>query len=72
MSDDPFFPPNPRLMDPAIARDIARGHKALAELYERAGDRTRANRELQDSQWWLTYALTLSQTRDFPPSHGAP
>lgn len=63
MSDEPFFPGRPRLMAPEAARDIARGHKALADLYLAAGDRTNANRQHQDSQWWLTYALALSQTK---------
>ncbi len=61
MSD---VPGRPRLMTPEAARDIARGHKALADLYQATGDRIAANRENTESQWWLTYALALSQTKD--------
>ena len=63
MSDEPFFPGRPRLMTPEAARDIARGHKALADLYLATGDRVAANRQQQDSVWWMTYALALSQTK---------
>ena len=63
MSDEPFFPERPRLMSPDKARDIARGHKAMAGLYEFAGDRTGARREQEESLWWLAYAMALSQTK---------
>ncbi len=63
MSDEPFFPERPRIMSAAAARDIARGHKALADLYLASGDRIAANRQQQESAWWLTYSLALSQTK---------
>jgi len=62
MSDEPFFPERPRLMSADKARDIARGHKAMAGLYESAGDRTGQRREQEESLWWLAYALALAQT----------
>lgn len=46
-------------MSPEAARDIARSHKALADLYLAAGDRTNANRQHQDSQWWTAKADEL-------------
>jgi hypothetical protein len=64
VSDQPFFPERPRLMNPAKARDIARGHKSMARLYESAGDRTGARREMDESAWWLAYALALANTTE--------
>ena len=63
MSDEPFFPGRPRLMSPAAARDIARGHEAMARLYEEAGERQASVRSRQDSLWWLAYAMALAQTK---------
>jgi hypothetical protein len=51
-------------MNPAKARDIARGHKSMARLYESAGDRTGARREMDESAWWLAYALALANTTE--------
>lgn len=62
MSDEPFFPASPRLMSPEAARDIARQYKGLAESFTETGDPRRANAAHRDSQWWMTYALALSQT----------
>ena len=62
MSDEPFLPPQPALMSAVKARNIARAHKALADLYEEAGDRMRAALAMRDSQWWMAYAISLSQT----------
>jgi hypothetical protein len=64
MSDEPFFPERPRLMSQAKARDIARGHKAMARLYESAGDRTAARREQEESVWWLAYSIALANTTE--------
>jgi hypothetical protein len=62
MSDVPFFPERPKLMNADKARDIARGHKSMARLYESAGDLTAARREQEESLLWLAYALALSNT----------
>jgi hypothetical protein len=67
MSDEPFFPGRPRLMTPEAARDIARGYKGLAMTFTEADMHRDAARAMQDSQWWLTYALALSQTKGEAP-----
>lgn len=60
MSD--FLPEQPALMSAVRARNIARLLHALSEQYAEAGMRTQSMRALAQSQWWLTYALSLSQT----------
>ena len=50
-------------MAPEDAQDIARGLKWLAESYEKAGYARAATRAERDSQWWLTYAISLAQTK---------
>ena len=62
MSDPVFMPRMPPLMTAERARDIGRLHQALAEQLEAAGGTGQAAREMQKAQWWLTYAITLSQT----------
>ena len=62
MSDAQFMPEPPALMSAVKARNIARAFKALAEQFTDAGDRPRARAAMDDSQWWLTYAISLSQT----------
>lgn len=63
MSDEPYFPGRPRLMSPEAARDIARSFKALAENFAEASMPRDAARAMSDSAWWLTYSITLSQTK---------
>ena len=64
MSDEPFsLPPTP-LMEPAKARDVARGYKALAEHFTDLGVTGEARRAERQSRWWLTYAITLAQTQE--------
>ena len=53
------------LMSPVEAQEIARGHKWLAESYANAGMTRDAQRYERDSQWWLAYSISLSQT---PPT----
>jgi hypothetical protein len=62
MSDEQFLPDQPALMSPIKARNIARSLKYLAEQYADARMPRQATRTMQDSQWWMTYALSLSQT----------
>lgn len=64
MSDEPFFPPLPRLMNPRKARDIGRMHQALAQLYEDAGDQRHAARSMQEATWWIAYAVALANTNE--------
>ncbi len=61
MSDAPDAPRIPK-MPPEAAQEIARGWKWLAESYAQAGMLRDANRAERDSQWWLTYSISLSQT----------
>jgi len=62
MSDAQFMPEPPALMSAVKARNIARAYKALAERFADAGDRPRARGAMENSQWWLTYSISLSQT----------
>lgn len=62
MSDEIFLPPRPALMSAIKARNIALSYKALADQFEEVGDRVRAALAMRDSQWWLTYSVSLSQT----------
>ena len=50
------------VMSPEAAQEIARGLKWLAESYTTAGMVRDANRAERDSQWWLTYSISLAQT----------
>jgi hypothetical protein len=50
------------LMAPDKAQEIARGLKWLAQSYEAAGMRRDSQRAEMDSQWWLAYSISLSQT----------
>jgi hypothetical protein len=63
MSDTPEATRIPK-MPPDKAQEIARGLKWLAQSYADAGMARDATRAERDSQWWLTYALTLTQTKD--------
>lgn len=66
MSDDLFsLPPTP-LMTPEKARDVGRAYKALANHLTELGVQREAGVAMRDSQWWLTYSITLAQTS--PPS----
>ncbi len=60
----PSMPAMPPLMEPSRARDIGRLYQALADQFEAANAASQAARELQKAQWWLTYAITLTQTKD--------
>ena len=60
MSDDPFTN-RPQLMSAMRARNLGRLHKAYAASLREAGDPSGARLAEQDSQWWLTYAIALSQ-----------
>ena len=60
-------------MSAVKARDAARGYKGLADHLRDAGAVAEANRLERQSQWWLAYAVALSQ---IPPGaidpEGAP
>jgi hypothetical protein len=62
----------PPLMSPDRARDIGRLYQALSEQFEATGGATQAARELQKAQWWLTYAITLTQTSNGDGNPTAP
>ena len=49
-------------MQPEKAQEIGRGLKWLAQSYAGAGMTREANRADRDSQWWLTYSISLAQT----------
>lgn len=61
MSDDRFTLPQAPLMTPERARDVARNYKALAENLTELGAAREAALAMRDSQWWLTYAIALTQ-----------
>ncbi len=66
MSDDAFsLPPSP-LMTPEKARDVGRAYHALASHLTELGVQREAGVAMRDSQWWLTYAITLAQTQPKP------
>jgi hypothetical protein len=67
MSDEPFSIPPVPLMEPAKARDVARAYKALAEHLTDLRVPADARRAEQQSQWWLTYAIALAQTKGDAP-----
>jgi hypothetical protein len=61
MSDDPF-PAQPALMSAIRARNLSRLYKGFADACRRDGyDREYVLAE-RDAQWWMQYALSLSQT----------
>lgn len=63
MSDEPFtLPPTP-MMTPAKARDVARAYKAWSDQLAEMGLPREAGRAARDSQWWMTYAIALAQTK---------
>jgi hypothetical protein len=56
------FPQQLELMSAVRARNLARTYKGLADQLRRDNYRREADLADRDSQWWLTYALSLSQT----------
>jgi len=64
MSDTPETSRIPQ-MAPDKAEEIARGLKWLAQSYAEAGMARDATRAERDSQWWMTYAISLAQ---IPPT----
>lgn len=63
MSDEPFTIPPVPMMTPEKARDIARAYQGLAEhLREIDAPARQIMLEERRWQWWLTYAITLTQT----------
>ena len=63
MSGSMFGLPPVPLMTPSAARDIARGHMALAEQYRLVGMDERAFFGEQQAQTWLAYAAVLEATK---------
>lgn len=59
MSAPPFGLPPVPLMSAVRARDIARGHIALAEQYRVVGMEESAFFSEQQAQTWLAYAMAL-------------
>ena len=54
--------PDPPLMPPVRARNLARRYKGFAETLRYEGYAREADLADRDAQWWLTYAISLSQT----------
>ena len=67
MPDD--FPDQPQLISAVKARDLARMHKGMADALKAAGDTGGARLSEQQSQWWMAYAIALSQ---IPPGATKP
>ena len=53
--------PQPPLMSPVRARDLSRLCMGFSQELRRLGLTAEANRAERDSQWWLNYAIALSQ-----------
>ena len=67
MSDvPPIVPPPVPLMSPEKARDVARAYRTLSDHLTEYGLPRQAGIALRDSQWWLTYAIALAQTKPGP------
>ncbi len=49
-------------MPPESAQEIARGLKWRAESHAKAGMTRDASRAERDSQWWMTYSISIAQT----------
>jgi len=63
MSDEPTprFPQLPPLMSAVKARNLARLYHGFAEALREDGHTRLADQAMRDSQWWMTYAVALSQ-----------
>ena len=61
MSDD-AIPQQPELMSAGRARNLSRIYKGLADTLRLDGYRREAEQAERDAQWWMTYAISLSQT----------
>jgi hypothetical protein len=61
MSDEPFLPHQPQLMSAVRARNLARHFKGFAINLRNDGFTVEANQAERDAQWWLNYAIALSQ-----------
>ena len=65
MSDETLFPEEAGqvpLMSAVKARDIGRAHQGWATYLRGQGLRAEARVAEQQAQWWMTYAISLSQT----------
>ncbi len=56
------------LMPPEKAQEIARGLEWLAQSYAGAGMARDATHAERDSQWWMSYAISLAQTPPYRTS----
>jgi hypothetical protein len=56
------FPMQPELMSAVRARNLARTYKGLADQLRRDNYRREADLAERDSNWWLMFAISLSQT----------
>jgi hypothetical protein len=61
VSDTPSVP-EPELMSAIRARNLSRHYKGLADNLRQDGYRREADIAERDALWWMTYALSLSQT----------
>jgi hypothetical protein len=62
MSDEPFLPAPVPLMSAIKARNLARECQGMANHLRDMGDTGTAHILERRSTWWMTYALSLSQT----------
>jgi hypothetical protein len=61
MSDIPDIPYQPALVSAIRARNLARIYKGLAVQLRAENFTAEARLAENDSQWWLNYAIALSQ-----------
>jgi len=61
MSEPAFELPQPPLMSAVKARNIARAYKAMADHLRSEGVTLEAAHNERQSQWWMAYAIALSQ-----------
>jgi hypothetical protein len=61
MSDEYLYGPSVLTGNATRARDIALAYKALADALEDARALAEAQRAERQSQWWMTYSITLAQ-----------
>lgn len=66
MSDEPFLTPPTPLMTATKARDVARAYKAWSAQLTEMGLARESAVAARDSQWWMTYAIALAQTKEVP------
>lgn len=62
MRESPFLLPQPPHVTGQQARDTARAWKGMADHLTSIGDAAGGRRAMQESAWWMAYAIALGQT----------